>query len=242
LHSSLYPGATKYDTVNYDTISSPMITGGSPANVFAFEKYKKKLEERRANPFRTNDLSHEKSVQLELAFVGPGMHSPKTLDEIGGSDLERKKATFYSKLLKNERFKSSQNDMSTDSKSNTAIGFAKKFSSNINGINVNSNSTIGVSNPLIRGTNPELQNETSIGGKSFASSTIRFGPLNIIDKRDKKLPGPGYYHGHSGVNQAKLVTSDPSQTLIDSQWNNKSRSVKYNKYVNAMHGLDTVTR
>ena len=145
-------------------------------------------------------------------------------------------------MLKNEQFKSSATNLSTDSKSNTAIGFAKKFSTNVNDINVNSNSSIGVSVPLIKGTNPELHNETSIGGKSFASSTLRFGPLNIIDKRNKKLPGPGNYHGHSGVTQAKRVTNDPSQTLLDQQWNNKSHSVKYSKYVNAMHGLETITR
>ena len=94
MHSAKYPSATKYDTMDYDSIKSPMVNGGAPANLFAFKKHEEWLKDKRANPFRTNDITHERSVEMELANVGPGMHYPEK-EEIGGGTLERKKREFY---------------------------------------------------------------------------------------------------------------------------------------------------
>ena len=99
LHASSYPSATKYDTMDFDSIKSPMVSGGAPtSNILAFKKHEEWVKLKRANPFKTNDLSHEKSVELEFANVGPGMYHPEK-DEIGGSTLERKKREFYSKTV-----------------------------------------------------------------------------------------------------------------------------------------------
>ena len=74
--------------MDYDSIKSPMVNGGAPANQFAFKKYEQWLQDKKTNPFRTNQLSHDKSVELELAHVGPGMHWAEK-NEIGGGTLER---------------------------------------------------------------------------------------------------------------------------------------------------------
>ena len=69
------------------TIKKPIITGGAPANEFAFKKHERMMSEKLANPFKTNELSREKTILLETANLGPGLYSPEK-GEIGGSSLE----------------------------------------------------------------------------------------------------------------------------------------------------------
>ena len=52
------------------------------------------MSQKLANPFKTNDLSREKTVILETANLGPGLYSPEK-GEIGGSTLQKSKMLFY---------------------------------------------------------------------------------------------------------------------------------------------------
>lgn len=235
LHSGKYPSATQYDTMDFDSIKSPMVNGGAPANLFAFIKHQEWLQDKRANPFRTSDLSHEKSVEIELANVGPGMHFPEK-DEIGGSTLERQKREFYSKTQA-QTLDASRADLTATKSKND---FAQKRHSATIDTNINSNSSILSSVPMIKGTNPNINKETSLGFRSFASSNMRFASGNVTDKRNAKLPGPGNYYGNSSVTRSPLnhLGGMPSEmNILDEQWNNKSRSLKYNNVLNAHMGL-----
>ena len=70
-----------------------MISGGAPANSMNLIKYEQMLLEKATNPFKTNDALPEKTRELELANVGPGMYSP-IKNEIGGNPLDREKLKY----------------------------------------------------------------------------------------------------------------------------------------------------
>lgn len=38
------------------------------------------------------------------------------------------------------------------------------------------------------------------GKQNFGSNSQRFDIQNMNEKRQKKLPGPGYYYGYSAIN------------------------------------------
>lgn len=40
-----------YDTVNFDTIENPMVTGGGPNNALALKKFEKHVKQKAHNPF-----------------------------------------------------------------------------------------------------------------------------------------------------------------------------------------------
>ena len=88
------PGPGNYSVSDYNTIEKPIVTGGAPANEFAFKKHERMKSERLANPFKTSDLSREKTVVLETANLGPGLYYPEK-GEIGGSTLHKSKMLFY---------------------------------------------------------------------------------------------------------------------------------------------------
>ena len=88
------PGPGNYSVDDYNTIEKPIVTGGAPANEFAFKKHERMMSEKLANPFRTNDLSREKTFILETAILGPGLYSPEK-GEIGGSTIQKSKMLFY---------------------------------------------------------------------------------------------------------------------------------------------------
>jgi hypothetical protein len=52
------------------------------------------MSEKMANPFKTNELSRERTVILETANLGPGLYSPEK-GEIGGSTLQKSRMLFY---------------------------------------------------------------------------------------------------------------------------------------------------
>ena len=89
LHNAMYPSATHYDTIKFNTIENPMITGGSPNNTLTLKKYEKSLREKLMNPFRTNDVSHDKTVLIENQHLGPGLYSPSYPDDIGQHSRSR---------------------------------------------------------------------------------------------------------------------------------------------------------
>lgn len=93
---------------------------------------------------------------------------------------------------------------------------------------------------MIKGTNPNINKETSLGFRSFATSNIRFASGNIADKRSAKLPGPGNYQGNSAIQKSpleNLSAQDSQMNILDQQWNNKTHNLKYKSVLNAHMGL-----
>ena len=74
IHNGQYPSSTHYDTVNFNTIENPMVTGGSPNNTLTLIKFEKAIKTK--NPFNYNDRLYEDPLNKEYANVGPGLYSP----------------------------------------------------------------------------------------------------------------------------------------------------------------------
>ena len=65
-----------YDTVNFDTIENPMVTGGGPNNALALRRFEKHAKHKGGNPFALNEKSFDRRMEEEAALQAPGRYSP----------------------------------------------------------------------------------------------------------------------------------------------------------------------
>ena len=78
-----------YDTVNFDTIENPRVTGGGPNNPLALKRFEKHAKQKAHNPFSLNEKSFDTRMEEEAALVAPGRYSPQRSDDIGGSEYQK---------------------------------------------------------------------------------------------------------------------------------------------------------